>query len=242
MYLQPKRPPQPLYGAGHSKLKTNGSFLLTSVLLSFAVFYVIYNVNGNILLNTADAPSRSWQLEAIAQCQTFQTSPSPAPNFHERDQSDRFVEGTSPVLIKNARIWTGAHNGTEVLENADILLHNGLIKRVGHLGVGAEASLAQEHRDKLVMIDAQSAWVTPGIVNVHSHAGVASMPVLSSALDTDSHNGNIQPWLRSVDGINTHDDAYQLGIAGGVTTALVFPGSESAIGTFYNLNSLQQVY
>ncbi|KAG5734721.1 hypothetical protein E4T56_gene17010, partial [Termitomyces sp. T112] len=36
--------------------------------------------------------------------------------------------------------------------------------------------------------------------------------------------------LRSLDGLNTHDDSYPLSIAGGVTTALVLPGSSNAIG------------
>ena len=38
------------------------------------------------------------------------------------------------------------------------------------------------------------------------------------------------PWLRSLDGINTHDVAYSLSISGGVTTANVLPGSADAIG------------
>ena len=46
----------------------------------------------------------------------------------------------------------------------------------------------------------------------------------------DSPNGITQPWLRSLDGLNTHDDAYNLSISGGVTTSLVLPGSDAAIG------------
>lgn len=38
------------------------------------------------------------------------------------------------------------------------------------------------------------------------------------------------PWMRSLDGLNTHDDSYQLSVAGGVTTSLVLPGSADAIG------------
>ncbi|KAF5321841.1 hypothetical protein D9619_001862 [Psilocybe cf. subviscida] len=231
MDSQSKRPPQSLHGTRRSKLQSNGfRLLLASISLSSAIFFTVYSTNGSSLLNATDAPLRSWQLEAIAQCQAIQTPPGPAPDFHEREQSDRFVEGTNPVLIKNARVWTGAKNGTEILRGTDILLHNGIIQRVGHLGAGVEASLAQEYRDKLVTIDAKGAWVTPGIVDVHSHAGVDSAPELPSAIDGNSVKGDILPWLRSVDGINTHDDAYQLGIAGGVTTALVLPGSADAIG------------
>lgn len=101
--------------------------------------------------------------------------------------------------------------------------------------------------------DLQGAWVTPGLVDLHSHIGVESAPslggrrtfqnviynlssllkVVSGAVDGNSHKGPILPWLRSIDGLNTHDDAYNLSIAGGVTTAQVLPGSANNIGTTF---------
>lgn len=46
----------------------------------------------------------------------------------------------------------------------------------------------------------------------------------------NSAHGPILPWLRSIDGLNTHDEAFALAIAGGVTSAQVLPGSGNAIG------------
>lgn len=60
--------------------------------------------------------------------------------------------------------------------------------------------------------------------------GVEAAPSLSGADDTNSLKGPILPWLRSIDGLNTHDDSYQLAVAGGVTTSLILPGSANAIG------------
>ncbi|KAJ7743725.1 hypothetical protein DFH07DRAFT_979515 [Mycena maculata] len=71
------------------------------------------------------------------------------------------------------------------------------------------------------------------IVDLHSHIGVGSSPSLSGARDSNSRAGLVLPWMRSLDGLNTlntHDDAYQLSIAGGVTTVNVLPGSADAIG------------
>lgn len=66
---------------------------------------------------------------------------------------------------------------------------------------------------------------------MHSHIAVASAPALQGAKDDNSLKGLAQPWLRSVDGLNTHDESYALAIAGGVTTSLILPGSADAIGS-----------
>lgn len=54
--------------------------------------------------------------------------------------------------------------------------------------------------------------------------------IRSGTFDVNSKNGPILPWLRSIDALNTHDDAFELAIAGGVTSAQVLPGSGNAIG------------
>lgn len=65
---------------------------------------------------------------------------------------------------------------------------------------------------------------------MHSHLGVDSAPELQGADDTNSLKGVVLPWLRSLDGLNTHDEAYRLSVSGGVTTSNVLPGSADAIG------------
>lgn len=46
----------------------------------------------------------------------------------------------------------------------------------------------------------------------------------------NSPNGPILPYLRSIDAFNTHDEAFQLAIAGGVTSVQILPASGNAIG------------
>ncbi|KAJ7510406.1 hypothetical protein B0H11DRAFT_1900726 [Mycena galericulata] len=121
--------------------------------------------------------------------------------------------------------WTGRENGTEIF-HGDVLIDRGLIKGVGHFG----NALLKTYGSELVVIDAKNAWVTPGIVDIHSHMGNFPSPTLNGASDGNSAKGTIQPWLRSLDGLNTHDDSYPLSIAGGITTALILPGSGDAIG------------
>jgi hypothetical protein len=59
---------------------------------------------------------------------------------------------------------------------------------------------------------------------------IHSAPFINGPFDVDSPNGPITPWLRSIDGFHTHDDAFRLAIAGGVTSVQVLPGSGNAIG------------
>ena len=67
---------------------------------------------------------------------------------------------------------------------------------------------------------------------MHSHLGDAPSPELDGAEDDNSLKGPVVPWMRSLDGLNTHDDAFRLSISGGVTTSLILPGSANAIGSF----------
>jgi hypothetical protein len=108
-----------------------------------------------------------------AQCLAFRASLEPTPDFiasRAAHGSDRFVEGTSPVLIRNAKILTGARNGTEVVFG-DVLLDKGVILGVGYI---PRALL----RPNLQVIDAEGKWISPGIVDSHSHLGVYSAPAL----------------------------------------------------------------
>ncbi|KAI6157316.1 hypothetical protein BKA82DRAFT_4055541 [Pisolithus tinctorius] len=190
--------------------------LLVSVVLGFSLYprFPLAADGGN---HTAQVPFILSDI--VAQCNALDVSPGPPPDFDSRNVSDRYELGTPIVLIRNATIWTGGNGGSEIVAG-DILLDRGLIQQIGPQLDDPEDAL---------FIDAQGAWVTPGIVDVHSHHGVMSSPLLSGANDIDSPNGITQPWLRSLDGLNTHD-AYNLSIAGGVTTSLILPGSNNAIG------------
>ncbi|SJL07643.1 uncharacterized protein ARMOST_10993 [Armillaria ostoyae] len=194
-----------------------------SVGIVILIFFLVPIAITQTFFTTPHIPPHA--AATIARCQYSQQSAGPSPNFYDRTENDRFVPGTKPTLIKNAKIWTGLHNGTQVLE-ADILIDKGLIMGVGSYG----HSQLEAYGSSLEVVDAHGAWVTPGIVDLHSHLGDYPSPELEGASDGNSVQGTAQPWLRSLDGLNTHDDSYPLSIAGGVTTALILPGSANAIG------------
>jgi hypothetical protein len=180
----------------------------------------------------------------LEKCASLELPAGPPSDFHKRTESDRFVHGTKPTLLKNATIWTGRADGHEVV-TGDLLLDRGLIQAIGEV----DAALISSYGSDLVSVNVHGAWISPGqvfsdykdsygliilcyfrIVDLHSHMGVGSSPSLSGAQDTNSRKGITQPWLRSLDGLNTHDESYHLSISGGITSAVILPGSANAIG------------
>ncbi|KAF8522962.1 carbohydrate esterase family 9 protein [Hysterangium stoloniferum] len=206
----------------HRRVNTNlftwaGLVLSTVSLWYIPVFWNSYTASttvNRVPINAAQVLSRCAQLDVM---------PGVPAQFQQRTQSDRFEEGTPPTLIYNATIWTGSDNQ---VVRGDVLLDGGIIKRVG----GYYPDARKIYGERLVIVDAKGAWVTPGIVDLHSHLGVNSAPSLSGASDGNSHHGITQPKLKSLDGLNTHDDAFVLSVSGGITSANVLPGSANAIG------------
>jgi hypothetical protein len=197
---------------------------LASLLAFLYIAHYLYAAEADLSTNLHKPPANAAAI--VTKCNALSAKAGPPSNFHKRTRSDRFAEGTKPMLIKRARIWTGNENGTEVV-HGDIFLDKGIIKNIGHV----ERSLLDNLKDELTVVDAKNSWVTPGIVDIHSHLGDGASPALDGADDTNSLKATIQPWLRSLDGLNTHDDSYPLSISGGVTTSLILPGSANAIGT-----------
>lgn len=152
-----------------------------------------------------------------------------------RDKNARFVEGGHPTLIKNATIWVGepvegtseedarAGKGWEWIKG-DVLLEHGLIKKV-------QKSISQDSLPKDTQVyEAEGRLLTTGIIDMHSHAGVDSLPNLRGPNDINEGYDNITPWVRSIDGFYVLDPHIEVIKSGGVTTSLILPGSGNNIG------------
>ncbi|KAF9460668.1 carbohydrate esterase family 9 protein [Collybia nuda] len=216
-------PSEPLHSR---RVRRRSRFLPATVFLLLITFALLSLRNSTFTVSSTSTSARF-----LDRCKAISTPAGPPVGFQSSSRvdrgSDRQVPGTPPTLIRNAKIWTGAHNGTEVVDG-DILLDKGVIVSVGKVP-GHLLEEAKKH-GRLEILDLEGKWVTPGLVDLHSHIGLSSAPILRGSSETNSHKAPILPWLRSVDGLNTHDAAYELSISGGVTTAQVLPGSGNNIG------------
>ncbi|KAG6828905.1 hypothetical protein H0H92_006356 [Tricholoma furcatifolium] len=219
------KPPQhPALSMG-SGSKIWRRFHVLAFLVTASLLYKSFLVEG---------PNVDHLERAVAQCAAIATPAGPGPSYDPASRvakgSDRHVVSTAPTLIQNAKIWTGVNNGTEVIYG-DILLDKGVVVSIGRVSRDTLVRVkAASPAKRIDVVDAEGRWVTPGIVDLHSHLGLSSAPYLKGSADTNSRKAPILPWLRSIDGLNTHDEAYALTIAGGVTTAQILPGSANNIG------------
>lgn len=157
---------------------------------------------------------------AKEQCRFKAARAGPPPGFAKRTENDRVLPNTPRTWIRNATVFTGE----EIQPHMDVLLDHGLIQAI----VPTRASPSSE--DEAHSVDAQGAWLTPGIVDLHTHLGVLSMPTLPTHTDGNSRISPTRPMVRSIDGINEHDQNLRSTLSGGITTALVLPGSLNNIG------------
>ncbi|MBK6722178.1 MAG: amidohydrolase [Acidobacteria bacterium] len=120
-----------------------------------------------------------------------------------------FGQSKGDLLIKNATVMT-ATAGT--LQATDILVQNGKIVRIGK-GLTAGAGVKT--------IDATGKFVTPGIIDAHSHTMLSAINEGSLAVTS---------MTRTRDMLLPQDVAIYRALAGGVTASLLLHGSANPIG------------
>jgi len=129
----------------------------------------------------------------------------------EKPASGAALDSAAPViLIRNATILTASH-GT--IDKGDILIKDGKIAAVG----GALKAPADA-----VVIDATGQFVTPGIIDCHSHI----------AVDGSVNEGSVSvsSMVNIADVLDSDDISIFRDLAGGVTTANILHGSANSIG------------
>jgi hypothetical protein len=181
--------PQPLIGPNIPSRRQKPKALLTLLalcLVSLTCTFYWHGYSSKAWSRTQSIPLDAHEI--LTRCAALKAKPGPPYNFMERSESDRFEEGTPATIIRNAAIWTGEKNGTEII-HGDLLLDKGIIQAIGEV----QRTPVNEAR----IIDARGAWVTPGLstrcffckvtvfmpvapfpVDLHSHVGIYSLPTL----------------------------------------------------------------
>ena len=144
--------------------------------------------------------------------------------------STYIAKPSATSLLKNANIYDG--EGNEFL-GYDLLIKNGKIEAIG--------SDLDTRTENAIEYDLSGMWVTPGIIDLHSHMGVYSAPGVKSSSDGNESTSPVTADVWAEHSVWTQDPQFSLALQGGVTTFHVLPGSANLIGgrgtTFKNVQS-----
>jgi len=130
------------------------------------------------------------------------------------------------TLIKSVNLYDGLGNE---YSNFDVLIDNGIIEEIGKDIVDGDATI----------IDAKGKWLTPGIIDIHSHMGVYPAPGVRTSSDGNEATSPITAEVWAEHSVWTQDPQFSLALKGGVTAFHVLPGSANLMGgrgaTFKNV-------
>ena len=147
------------------------------------------------------------------------------PDGAVRPPKDPFPSTYEPypseaVLITGATILTGAG---ERINNGSVLLQDGKISAIGAAGAVTAPEGVQT-------IDADGKWVTPGIIDNHSHLGDYPSPSTASTSDGNEATSPNTSQVWAEHSVWPQDAGFTRALAGGVTTLQILPGSANLFG------------
>jgi imidazolonepropionase-like amidohydrolase len=124
--------------------------------------------------------------------------------------------GQNATVIKADKVFTVSHG---IIEPGMVLVENGKIVRVAPaipVPAGAKVITAKV--------------VVPGLVDMHTHLGVYSLPRVPENQDGNEATDPITPQVQALDSFNFDDPAIKASVTAGVTTIVSRPGSANVIG------------
>lgn len=129
------------------------------------------------------------------------------------------------VILRNVTLF----DGESILEGpVDVTFAHGIIKSISPLSETAVQGIDVQ------VLDLAGSYVTPGLVDMHSHHLVGSWPSSSVSDDTNEVNiqafGPLTPFVRALDSIKPYDIATRIIASGGITSSLILPGSANIMG------------
>lgn len=139
--------------------------------------------------------------------------PNPYPSTYVRYPS-------GDVAITGATILLGTG---EKIENGTIILADGKIAAVGAAG---DVDIPRDTTE----IDAEGKYVTPGIIDNHSHLGVYPAPSIASTSDGNEATAPNTAGVWAEHSVWAQDPGFTRALAGGITSLQILPGSANLFG------------
>jgi imidazolonepropionase-like amidohydrolase len=125
-----------------------------------------------------------------------------------------------PTVIRHATMFDG--EGQQI-NDATLVFADGKIVAAGGPGLEAPAGALE--------IDGTGKYVTPGIIDIHSHLGVYASPGTQSSSDGNEATSPARPEVWAEHSVNPQDPGFSRAlINGGITSLQILPGSANLFG------------
>jgi imidazolonepropionase-like amidohydrolase len=163
---------------------------------------------------------------AAAGC-TARAQPSTAPGAAAATAPGRVADPypstytpfpSQATLIRGGTVMTAAG---QVIPNGQVLIVDG---RIAAVGATVQAPAGAR------IIDATGRYVTPGLIDTHSHLGVYASPGVDAHSDGNEMTNPVTAQVWAEHAIWPQDPGFPRALAGGVTTLHILPGSANLIG------------
>ena len=129
----------------------------------------------------------------------------------------------APVIISGVTLLDGAGNRHD---NAAVAFEAGRVVYAGP----ADGAPDWSGRDDVQRVNGQGRWVTPGLIDVHSHLGVYPSPGIAAHEDGNEMTDPVTPNVWAEHSIWPQDPGFSRALAGGITAMQVLPGSANLFG------------
>ncbi|MFC4293801.1 amidohydrolase [Novosphingobium tardum] len=127
---------------------------------------------------------------------------------------------SSPTALVGATVFDGA--GARI-DNGVVLLSGGKVEAVGGPDLAVPAGYAR--------IDATGRFVTPGIIDIHSHLGDYPSPAVEANSDGNEATSPTTPQVWAEHSVWPQDPGFTRALAnGGITALQILPGSANLMG------------
>ena len=124
-----------------------------------------------------------------------------------------------PTLVTNVTVYDGEGGR---IDNGSVLFADGKVVQVAQT-IAAPAGAT--------VIDGHGKWVTPGVIDIHSHLGDYPSPGVQALSDGNEATGPVRAEVWAEHSVWPQDPGFSRALAnGGVTTLQILPGSANLFG------------
>lgn len=159
----------------------------------------------------------------VSGCAVLNPPPKPAPAFriNEDPYPSTYVRYPGVLtVIRHATVFTG--DGQQI-NNGTIIFADGVIRAVGGPDLASPAGALE--------IDGTGKFVSPGIIDIHSHLGDYPSPGVEANSDGNEATDPVRPEVWAEHSVWPQDPGFSRALVnGGVTTLEILPGSANLFG------------